>query len=176
MVDHASSCRGGGIGRRKGLKIPRPQGHAGSTPAPGRALIPRVSVPVRRASWSRVAVVWRPRGTLSVQVPVRHTHRPPRPAPAPVEGELMSVADDLRRPSRRARRRGLGRTAVWSPRADGVRKAGGMVAYQGSASVARRAPRTSVCGDRHPAVASRDWAMNWLDRICAVRSTTAQRR
>jgi hypothetical protein len=28
-------CPGGGIGRRKGLKIPRPQGRAGSTPAPG---------------------------------------------------------------------------------------------------------------------------------------------
>lgn len=26
---------GGGTGRRKGLKIPRPQGHAGSIPAPG---------------------------------------------------------------------------------------------------------------------------------------------
>src|SRR5215212_1536274 len=26
---------GGETGRRKGLKIPRPQGHAGSTPAPG---------------------------------------------------------------------------------------------------------------------------------------------
>jgi hypothetical protein len=28
-------CPGGGIGRRKGLKIPRSQGRAGSTPAPG---------------------------------------------------------------------------------------------------------------------------------------------
>jgi Arm DNA-binding domain len=29
-------CPGGEIGRRKGLKIPRPQGRAGSSPAPGR--------------------------------------------------------------------------------------------------------------------------------------------
>jgi hypothetical protein len=28
-------CPGGGIGRRKGLKIPRPYGRAGSIPAPG---------------------------------------------------------------------------------------------------------------------------------------------
>ena len=30
-----SACPGGEIGRRKGLKIPRPKGHAGSIPAPG---------------------------------------------------------------------------------------------------------------------------------------------
>ena len=28
-------CPGGGIGRHKGLKIPRQQWHAGSSPAPG---------------------------------------------------------------------------------------------------------------------------------------------
>ena len=29
------SCPGGGIGRHKGLKIPRQKWHAGSSPAPG---------------------------------------------------------------------------------------------------------------------------------------------
>lgn len=29
------TCPDGGIGRHKGLKIPRPQGCAGSSPAPG---------------------------------------------------------------------------------------------------------------------------------------------
>ena len=29
------TCPGGGIGRHKGLKIPRRQLHAGSSPAPG---------------------------------------------------------------------------------------------------------------------------------------------
>jgi hypothetical protein len=28
-------CRDGGIGRRTGLKIPRPRGHGGSIPPPG---------------------------------------------------------------------------------------------------------------------------------------------
>ena len=32
------TCPSGGIGRRKGLKIPRPQGHAGSNPASGTIL------------------------------------------------------------------------------------------------------------------------------------------
>ena len=31
-------CPGGEIGRRKGLKIPRPYGRAGSIPAPGTIL------------------------------------------------------------------------------------------------------------------------------------------
>ena len=31
-------CPDGEIGRRKGLKIPRPQGHAGSIPAPGTSI------------------------------------------------------------------------------------------------------------------------------------------
>ena len=32
-------CPGGEIGRRKGLKIPRPHGRAGSIPAPGTILM-----------------------------------------------------------------------------------------------------------------------------------------
>ncbi len=38
-------CPGGEIGRRKGLKIPRPKGRAGSTPAPG-TISPVFLVPV----------------------------------------------------------------------------------------------------------------------------------
>ena len=42
----SSYCLGGEIGRRKGLKIPRSKGRAGSTPAQGtknqRALLKRV--------------------------------------------------------------------------------------------------------------------------------------
>ena len=35
MLYNASTCPGGGIGRHKGLKIPRRQLRAGSSPAPG---------------------------------------------------------------------------------------------------------------------------------------------
>ena len=36
---HKRDCPGGGTGRRKGLKIPRPNGRAGSRPAPGTSLV-----------------------------------------------------------------------------------------------------------------------------------------
>ena len=35
LLQRLEQCPGGEIGRRKGLKIPRGQPHAGSTPAPG---------------------------------------------------------------------------------------------------------------------------------------------
>ena len=35
MYNAQSTCPGGGIGRHKGLKIPRQQWRAGSSPAPG---------------------------------------------------------------------------------------------------------------------------------------------
>ncbi len=45
-------CPGGEIGRRKGLKIPRPRGHAGSIPALGTIAFP---FPVVIVSWSGAA-------------------------------------------------------------------------------------------------------------------------
>ena len=38
---HFTTCPGGGIGRHKGLKIPRPHGLAGSSPALGTIILPR---------------------------------------------------------------------------------------------------------------------------------------
>jgi hypothetical protein len=38
FIQYIRVCPGGGIGRRKGLKIPRPCGRAGSIPAPGTIL------------------------------------------------------------------------------------------------------------------------------------------
>ena len=35
FIIYPPTCPGGGIGRHKGLKIPRQQWHAGSSPAPG---------------------------------------------------------------------------------------------------------------------------------------------
>lgn len=46
----ARSCPDGEIGRRKGLKIPRGQPRAGSTPAPGTIVFPGVPpIPVRKS-------------------------------------------------------------------------------------------------------------------------------
>ena len=39
-----SQCPGGGIGRRKGLKIPRLHGRAGSIPAPGTIYYPYLTI------------------------------------------------------------------------------------------------------------------------------------
>ena len=51
-------CPGGETGRHKGLKIPRPQGHAGSSPAPGTRLKMEAEVGIEPAYTELQSAAW----------------------------------------------------------------------------------------------------------------------